>query len=67
MALWSDEGGEHDERAVLERILQEDHLYVMDRGYAKFGLFNKIVDLRSSYVCGLRDNSAYEALEDRRP
>lgn len=60
-----DEGGEHDERAVLDRNLQKDHLYVMDRGYAKFALFNAIVDIGSSYVCRLRDNSAYEVIEDR--
>jgi IS4 transposase len=60
-----DGGGEHDERAVLERTLQADHLYVMDRGYAKFALFNRIVAKRSSYVCRLRDNSAYQVLEER--
>jgi hypothetical protein len=28
----SDGGGEHDERAVLERVLEPDRLYVKDRG-----------------------------------
>jgi len=60
-----DGGGEYDERAVLERTIEADHLYVMDRGYAKFALFNKIVAANSSYVCRLRDNSAYEVLEAR--
>jgi Transposase DDE domain len=54
-----------DERAVLERTLQADHLYVMDRGYAKFALFNRIVAARSSYVCRVRDNSVFEAIEER--
>ncbi|MBM4088526.1 MAG: IS4 family transposase [Planctomycetes bacterium] len=58
-------GGEHDERAVLERTLEADRLYVMDRGYAKFSLFNQIVAKDSSYVCRLRDNSAPEVLEER--
>jgi hypothetical protein len=58
-------GGEHDERAVLERTLEVDRLYVMDRGYAKFALFNRIVAKDSSYVCRLRDNSAPEVLEER--
>jgi hypothetical protein len=58
-------GGEHDERAVLERTLEADRLYVMDRGYAKFALFNRIVATKSSYVCRLRDNSAPEVLEER--
>jgi hypothetical protein len=58
-------GGDHDERAVLERTLQADRLYVMDRGYAKFALFNKIVEADSSYVCRLRDNSTYTVVETR--
>jgi hypothetical protein len=58
-------GGEHDERAVLERTIESDRLYVMDRGYAKFTLFNAIVAAKSSYVCRLRDNSVYEVVEER--
>jgi len=58
-------GGPHDERAVLERTIEADRTYVMDRGYAKFALFNRIVAARSSYVCRLRDNSASETVEER--
>lgn len=60
-----DGGGEHDERAVLERTIESDRLYVTDRGYAKFTLFNRIVGAHSSYVCRLRDNSVYEVAETR--
>lgn len=60
-----DGGGEQDERAVLERSIESDRLYVMDRGYAKFALFNRIVAAHSSYVCRLRDNSVYEVLQER--
>lgn len=60
-----DGGGEHDERAVLGRTLESDRLYVMDRGYAKFALFNTIVAAGSSYVCRLRDNSVYDVIEER--
>jgi len=58
-------GGDHDERAVLERTIKADHCYVMDRGYAKFVLFNKIAAANSSYVCRIRDNSAMEVLKER--
>src|SRR5262245_11084278 len=58
-------GGDCDERAVLERTIEPDRLYVMDRGYAKFTLFNRVVAAGSSYVCRIRDNSAYEVLEER--
>jgi len=60
-----DGGGDHDERAVLERTIEGDRLYIMDRGYAKFGLFNRIVAAKSSYVCRVRDNSVYEVIEER--
>jgi hypothetical protein len=60
-----DGGGKRDERSVLERTIESDRTYVMDRGYAKFALFNRIVAANSSYVCRLRDNSAYEVLEER--
>lgn len=58
-------GGECDERAVLERTVEADRLYVMDRGYAKFTLFNRIVATQSSYVCRIRDNSVYDVVEER--
>jgi Transposase DDE domain len=58
-------GGENDERAVMRNTLQADRCYVMDRGYAQFSLFNAIVAEDSSYVCRVRDNSAYEAVEQR--
>lgn len=58
-------GGEHDERAVLQTVIEADRLYVMDRGYAKFALFNKIAGATSSYVCRLRDNSVWETSEEK--
>jgi hypothetical protein len=60
-----DGGGEADERAVLERAVEADRLYVMDRGFAKFTLFNRIVAAGSSYVCRIRDNSVYEVVAER--
>jgi hypothetical protein len=57
--------GDNDERKVLRRTLQADRCYVLDRGYAQFSLFNAIVAAGSSYVCRVRDNSAYEIVEQR--
>jgi hypothetical protein len=56
--------GEQDERAVLEKCLEPDRCYIMDRGYAKFALFNRIHEIGSSYVCRIRDNSAYTVLKE---
>jgi hypothetical protein len=58
-------GGDYDERAVLETTIEGDRLYVADRGYAKFALFNKIVVVGSSYVVRLRDNSVWETVEEK--
>jgi hypothetical protein len=58
-------GGEYDERAVLEAVIESDRLYVADRGYAKFALFNKIVAAGSSYVIRLRDNSVWNTVEEK--
>jgi Transposase DDE domain len=57
--------GDTDERTVLRRALQADRCYVLDRGYAQFSLFNAIVAAGSSYVCRVRDNSAYQVVEQR--
>lgn len=60
-----DSGGDNDERAVMERSIEADKIYAMDRGYAKFKLFNAINRQGSSYLCRLRDNSVYDVIEDR--
>jgi hypothetical protein len=52
--------GEDDERAVLSRTIEPDRLYMMDRGYAQFALWNAIVAKGSSYCCRIRDNSSYD-------
>lgn len=52
-----------DERDVLESCLQSGRVYVMDRGYAKYALFGKIIQAGSSFVCRIRDNSVFEVLE----
>ena len=55
--------GNGNEREVLESCLEAGRVYVMDRGYVKFDLFRKIVDIGSSFVCRLRENTAFEVLE----
>lgn len=57
--------GNADEREVLEACLLADRVYVMDRGYAKFALFMRILEAQSSLVCRIRDNSVFEVIEER--
>jgi len=57
--------GNGNEREVLASTLQAGRVYVMDRGYVKFDLFRQILDIGSSFVCRLRENTAFEAVEER--
>lgn len=57
--------GNTDERDVLADHLQSGRLYVLDRGYAKFQLLQKIVDAKSHFVCRIRDNSRFEGVQER--
>lgn len=57
--------GPDAETAVLERTIEPDHCYVVDRGYQKFALWNKIHAVGSSYLCRLRDRIEVQTLQDR--
>lgn len=48
---------------LLGRLLP-DRVYVKDRGYACFKLLQAIVDIRSYFVCRVRDNSVYDVIDD---
>lgn len=50
--------------SLLGRLLP-GRVYVKDRGYACFRLFQSIHDIGSHFVCRVRDNSVYERVEDR--
>ncbi|MCC7106225.1 MAG: IS4 family transposase [Chloroflexi bacterium] len=49
----------------LMRRLLPDRVYVKDRGYACFRLFQGIIDIGSHLVCRIRDNSVYQVVEER--
>ena len=53
-----------DEKDVLEDHLQPGRLYVLDRGYAKYGLLQAVLDADSSFVCRLSDNAVFEVLQE---
>jgi hypothetical protein len=58
-------GATDSEIENLRKRLLPDRVYVKDRGYACFHLFQAIVDIGSWFVCRIRDNSVYAAIEDR--
>jgi hypothetical protein len=57
--------GNGDERDVLAAELQAGRMYVLDRGYAKYSLMQKIIDARSHIVSRIRDNSVFDVVEER--
>ena len=57
--------GNGNEREVLAQALEPGRTYVMDRGYAKFALFKRIIDVGSSFCCRIRDNSVFDVIEER--
>jgi hypothetical protein len=54
-----------NEREVLKACLQPDRVYVLDRGYVEFALFQQILAAGSSFVCRLPDSTVFEVLQER--
>ena len=57
--------GNGDERKELRAALQSKRLYVIDRGYAEYQLFQDIIDARSSFIGRIRANAVYQLIEER--
>ena len=57
--------GNGNEKDVLAETLDAGRIYVLDRGYAKYGLLQKIIDHKSSFVCRIRDNYVCQVIEER--
>ena len=53
------------EKKSLRKLLQRGKLYVTDRGYIDYGLYQAIHEAGSFFVVRLKDNSSYEGLADR--
>jgi hypothetical protein len=52
------------EKKVLGLTLQSNRIYVLDRGYAKYSLFQEILKAKSSFVCRIRDNAVWQEIQD---
>lgn len=57
--------GPASETASLERMLERDRCYIVDRGYEKFALFNAIVAADSGYVARVRNDHEFTVRESR--
>ena len=56
---------EADERDVLEKSLESGCIYIADRGYERYALFNRIVNAKSEYVIRTQDRPV--TVVDQRP
>jgi hypothetical protein len=57
--------GNDSETEQLRATLQPQRLYVIDRGYADYQLFQDIIDKNSGFVGRIRDNAVWDVVEER--
>ena len=57
--------GNDSETVQLRATLQAKRLYVIDRGYAEYQLFQDIIDVRSDFIGRIRDNAVWTVVEER--
>ena len=57
--------GNGSETAQLRATLQTGRLYVIDRGYADYQLFQDVIDRGSSFIGRIRDNAVWTVVEER--
>jgi hypothetical protein len=57
--------GNDSEKQQLRQTLQAGRLYVIDRGYAEYQLFQDSLDAGSQFVGRIRDNAVWEVVEER--
>jgi hypothetical protein len=57
--------GNDSETEQLRKQLQPGRLYVKDRGYAEYQLFQDIIDARSSFIGRIRENAVWELVRER--
>lgn len=57
--------GNDSETKQLRATLQARRLYVIDRGYAEYQLFQDILDVGSDFIGRIRDNAVWTVVEER--
>ena len=57
--------GNDSETKQLRATLQAGRLYVIDRGYAEYQLFQDIIDAKSDFIGRIRDNAVGTVVEER--
>jgi hypothetical protein len=57
--------GNSSEIAALKKMLQAKCMYIVDRGYMDYALYQTILDHKSSFLARLRGNFVHETVETR--
>jgi len=57
--------GNGNEKKELRAALQPDHLYVIDRGYDEYQLFQDIIDAKSNFIGRICDNAVCNLVAER--
>jgi len=57
--------GNGSETKQLQATLQAKRLYVVDRGYADYQLFQDVVDAQSDFIGRIRDNAVWTVVQER--
>jgi hypothetical protein len=57
--------GNGSETEQLRQHLRPGRLYVKDRGYADYQLFQDVIDAKSSFIGRIRENAVWELVEER--
>ena len=56
--------GNDSEKQQLRQTLEAGRLYVIDRGYAEYQLFQDILDAGSQFLGRIRDNAVWETIDE---
>ena len=57
--------GNASEAKQLRELLEPGRLYVTDRGYTEYLLFEKILEVGSSFICRIRERLTWNVIEER--
>lgn len=57
--------GKGCEKKAMHEMLETGRFYVTDRNYEQFRLFQRIIDIGSSFVCCVRDQMTWKIIEER--
>jgi hypothetical protein len=53
------------EKKSLRKLLKSGMLYITDRGYIDYGMYQAIHDAKSFFVARIKDNSTFEVVQER--